>query len=429
MYRLNWEKNNAIYEDQLLGMSFETPQGWDAKMVQTPQIPSIKDELEIEKAVKNPAFGPPLRELAREKKAKTASILVSDATRAVPTARLLKYAAEELLEAGLSPENIRVFVAIGVHRPATEEEMNMFLGEYAGKIPIENHTPFEKENLLYMGHTSWGTPVWVNKRAAQCDIHIQIGKIEPHEFAGFSGGRKSVLPGISGEETILWNHRPQMLLEERAAIGVLEGNPIHEDMVEAAEKFRLDFGVNCILNNELELAAVFAGEVKASHKAGADFLKKQLGVKISRPDILVTTPGLPFDIDFYQSVKALMAVTEIVDKETVVILCCGCPEGVNSPDMLRAFGSSDDLEGVADYTAANYKIQMDHVLLISKILRKGVKIIVCCPNIADEDLKKMFMIPAHSPAEAMKKAAELTGKETGEILFYPRPQTGLPVLA
>ncbi len=427
MYQLKRNELEWEYIDKNLGIRFTVPGECTAKLLRTPDAEAIQSEADVEEAVKNPRYGQSLRKIAEEKHARSACILVSDATRAVPTARIIRYVVRELTEAQIPYEQICAFVAIGVHRDASEEEMKTFLGELYGKIRIENHTPFDKENLICLGETSRHTPVWVNKRAYACDLHIQIGKVEPHEFAGFSGGRKSVLPGISGEETIRINHRPEMILQQKAAIGVLEGNPVHEDMEEAAEKFGIDFGVNLILNQQLELSAVFAGEMKKSHQAAVEQVRARLGVSVKRPDILVTTAGNPLDIDFYQTVKALIALTEILDENTTVILYCGCPEGVNSPDMLRAFRSSRDLEQAVAYTVGSYRIQMDHVLLLSKILRKHVRIIVCCPNIRDEEIRDMFMIPCSTPRAAMAAALEMCGKKEAEVLFYPRPQTGLPI--
>lgn len=428
MYRLGIEAGKWKYRDDMLGITYDVPDKWKAKFRATPEISALSGEEDIKEAVNNPKYGYSLRDIIKMKKAESVSILVSDATRAVPTAKLLRYVADELISGGVTYKNIYVFVAIGVHRSATEEEMKIFLGDLHGKVSVENHTPFDRNSLVYLGDTSRGTPVWVNRKAYECDIHIQIGKVEPHEFAGFSGGRKSVLPGISAEDTIIVNHRPEMILDKRAGIGILKDNPVHQDMEEAAEKFRIDFGVNCILNNKLELAAVFAGDMIKSHSAAVEYVRNCLCVRIGRADILVTTPGKPLDIDFYQSVKALIALTEVLDEKTVVVLYCGCPEGVNSPDMLTAFESGEDLKNVVSYTIKNYKVQMDHVLLLSKIISKRVKIIVCCPNISDEEIKSMFMIPCRTPEAALDKAIELTGKNEGDLLFYPRPQTGLPVL-
>ena len=429
MYQLTFENGMAVYTDTELGISFSVPEEDCLGLVQTGELPELSDRETIRQAVRNPVSGKRLAEIARERAAKTAAILISDATRGVPTAALAPFVVEELLEGGVPLDGICFFVAVGVHRPATEEEMKTFLGDLYGKVRIENHTPFSPENLIPLGTTADGTPLAVNRRAYECDLHIQIGKVEPHEFAGFSGGRKSVLPGISSEETIRVNHRPERILDPRAAIGRVEDNPISMDMEEAAERFRMDFGVNCILNNQMKLAAVYAGGMRESHRAAIDFVRSGLGVSIEKPDLIVTCPGQPLDIDLYQSVKALIALTEVLDRDTAALFYCGCPEGVNSPDMLRAFASSDRLEEAVEWTIQNYEIQMDHVLLLSKFLRKGARIVLCCENVSDADAEKMFMTPGGSPAEAMEIARKLTGKDHPKILFYPRPQTGLPVLA
>ncbi|MBR5681608.1 MAG: nickel-dependent lactate racemase, partial [Clostridia bacterium] len=329
MYQLTFENGMAVYTDTELGISFSVPEEDCLGLVQTGELPELSDRETIRQAVRNPVSGKRLAEIARERAAKTAAILISDATRGVPTAALAPFVVEELLEGGVPLDGICFFVAVGVHRPATEEEMKTFLGDLYGKVRIENHTPFSPENLIPLGTTADGTPLAVNRRAYECDLHIQIGKVEPHEFAGFSGGRKSVLPGISSEETIRVNHRPERILDPRAAIGRVEDNPISMDMEEAAERFRMDFGVNCILNNRMKLAAVYAGGMRESHRAAIDFVRSGLGVSIEKPDLIVTCPGQPLDIDLYQSVKALIALTEVLDRDTAALFYCGCPEGVN----------------------------------------------------------------------------------------------------
>ena len=428
MYTLRTEKGISTFEDTMLNVQFSVSEKNCLGMKQTSQIPPLEKSNELRNAFEHPVSGKRLSDIARERGSKTACVLISDATRGIPTSTLAEYVVEELISGGLLLENICFFVAIGVHRPATEEEMKIFLGDLYGKVRIENHTPFDEENLIFLGETSTGTPVSVNRRAYECDLHIQIGKVEPHEFAGFSGGRKSVLPGIASEETIRCNHRPEMIMNPRAAIGVLEGNPVNIDMIETAEWFRIDFAVNCILNNEMKLSAVFTGGMVESHQAAVNFVKSYLSVSLPKPDVLVITPGQPLDIDFYQAAKALIGVTEILDEEIVVLLYCGCGEGVNSEDMLRAFRSSDKLEEVIRFTVENYEIQMDHVLLLSKILKKNVKIILCCPNVSDEETRDMFMIPCKEPDMALELACSLSGKMNPKVLFYPRPQTGLPIL-
>lgn len=429
MYTLERQGDTCVFTDDELNVSFRAPAKNCIGMFQTTPLPEIKDEAALRQAFEEPVSGRKLRDIVRDRRAKSACILVSDATRGIPTAPLAAITVDELLKGGMTLENIHFFVAIGVHRPATEAEMKLFLGELYGKVHIENHTPFDKDNLVSLGVTSGGTPVSVNRRAYECDLHIQIGKVEPHEFAGFSGGRKSVLPGIASEETIRINHRPEMILNPASAIGALDCNPVNADMTETAEMFGIDFGVNCILNNEMKISAVFTGGLTECHRRAVDFVRSQLGVSFEKPDLIVTTPGQPLDIDFYQSVKALIALTEVLDRDVVTLLYCGCPEGVNSPDMLRAFSYSENLDEVVSWTTDNYEIQMDHVLLLSKIFRKGAKVVLCCPNVSDDEARAMFMEPSSSPQSALELACRLCGKEEPKIMFYPRPQTGLPSLS
>ncbi len=430
MYTIEKQGDFVVYRDQVENVSLRVPAADCAGMIQTKPIPPITDFEAFRQAVKEPQSGLPLSQLAKDKNAKSACILVSDSTRAVPTAQVAPVVVAELLAGGVPLSGILFIVAIGVHREAGEEEMRSFLGEELyGKVRIENHTPFDADNLIYLGNTSSGTPVEVNKRAYESDLHIQIGKVEPHEFAGFSGGRKSVLPGIASERTIITNHRPEMILNPMAAIGVLDGNPVNEDMLEAAALFRIDFAINFILNNSLEPAAIFAGTMKESHYAAVNYVRQFLGVAVEKPDIIVTTPGEPLNIDFYQTVKSLIALTEIADETTTLVLYSSCPEGISSPDMLRAFQSSGRIEEVVQYATDNYRIQMDHVLLLAKIFRKKVKIVVYSPNIEEKELADMFFIPCKDPERLVETAYSACGKSNPKVLFYPRPQTGLPILA
>lgn len=430
MYTIERLDGLVTYRDKAEQITLSIPEADFAGMLQTKSIPSLTDDDAFRRAVLMPISGLPLSQIARIKQAKTACILVSDATRAVPTARVAAIIVDELIAGGMPLSGITFFVAIGVHREASEDEMRCFLGDTLyGKVHIENHTPFDADNLINLGDTSRGTPVEVNKRAYQCDLHIQIGKVEPHEFAGFSGGRKSVLPGIASERTIIINHRPEMISNAMSTIGVLAGNPVHEDMLEAAQLFHIDFAVNFILNNTLEPAALFAGGMLESHNTAVDFVREYLGVVMKRPDIIVTTPGQPLNIDFYQTVKALIALTEIADETITIVLYSDCPEGLNAPDMLRAFTSSDKLEEVLRFSTENYRIQMDHVLLLAKLFKKHIKIIVYSPNITEDELSGMFFIPCSNAEELMETAYRVCGKEHPKVLFYPRPQTGLPMLA
>lgn len=429
MYSLTNVNGMAVYEDRTEEVCIRVPAACCQGMAAMRPMPTIEDEDYFRRCVFFPISGSSLRTLAESRCARSACILVSDATRLSPTSRFVPYLVEELVAGGVPMEGILFVVAIGVHRDATKEEMRAMVGEALwGRVRIINHTPFDRENLLLLGTTSFGTPVEVNKEAYACDLHIAVGKVEPHEFAGFSGGRKSVLPGICSERTISRNHSPEMLFSKNALPGILEGNPVHQDMLESARMFRIDFCINAVLNEQNQPAAAFAGDVEEAHRAAVLFLKDYAQVAIAKPDIIVTTPGAPLNIDFYQSMKTLIALAGVLSQDTVVALYCECVEGVNSEDMMRPFRETRSLAEAVEYMMDHYKIQMDHALLISRILKKGVKIVVYSPHVSEEDIAAMHMVPAADYEDMMEKAWALTSKKQPRIVFYPQAQRGLPIL-
>ena len=382
----------------------------------------------VRNAFERPVGTPRLREIAKGDI--TAAVLVSDATRAVPTQAIVPYVMSELQAGGLRPENVTFIVATGVHRPATDEEMQRILGpEWRGRVRIENHDPYAEKRLAFLGATTYGTPVSVNRRAYESDLRIVIGKVEPHEFAGFSGGRKSVLPGIASEKTIRANHRPEMILDPAAAIGVYDDNPVSRDMMEAAEMLGVHFCVNVLADSAGGIADVVCGDIRESHERAIDVLKKRIAVPFpSRCPVLVTTPGRPLNINLYQSIKCIIAAAPVVADDGVIVAYSECAEGVGSVDMLRPYENARNAGDVIDFLLRNYEIQMDHSLLLSKILQRGVRVVLVAPNVGDETVKLMGLIPAGSLDDGIRIAADLAGAGS-RVSFFPCPQRCLPVLS
>ncbi|MDR3211864.1 MAG: nickel-dependent lactate racemase [Planctomycetota bacterium] len=405
IYALTSSGGKTCYRDSTEGVELLVPEGIEVaslSVVDEPEAPAL--EKLISPALAQPLGSVPLAKLANGKK--TAAIIVSDATRAVATASILPHLMAELAQGGIEAEGVSLVVGLGVHRPATPEEMREICGPLAGKVAIYNHDPHA--NLVELGTTRGGTPVSVNRRVWEADIHLSIGKVETHEFAGYSGGRKSVLPGISSEATIEYNHRPEMIANPLAVPGCLAGNPIHEDMLEAARLLRLDFTVNLVQNAKGEPLAVFAGELEQSHAAAVDYYQKSYGVKIDPGvNIYLTTPGFPLNIDLYQSMKPFFGLYPVLKKGDVVILYSGCGEGVNSSDMLEPFTHGPDLAAITDFLRENYRIQMDHSLLFCKLLQKGVRVIGVSEKVAAADFSLMQMTPAGSLGEALEIARDL----------------------
>lgn len=422
-YRIERLNAKTTYRDNVENVTLTIPayvELTDFAYPQETEAPEFRNL--IMESLLNPIGAPLLSEIAKGRS--NVSILVSDATRAVSTARVLPYVIDELEDAGIALSSIKLIVAIGVHRDATESEKKEIAGPYYGRISVENHDPYSPDRLITLGVTSYGNQIEVNASAYKSDLRISIGKIEAHEFAGFSGGRKSVLPGIASERCIAYNHRPEMILHPCSVPGNLDGNPIHLDMLETAKKLGVDFCVNLVQNASGEPIGIFCGDLEQSHAAGVDFLRARLGVNISRrADIYLVTPGHPLNIDLYQSIKPLIALTPIVKRGDTIVFYSKCQEGVASDDMLIPFEKADNIDDILNYITSDYRIQMDHALLLCKLYQKGVNIVAYSKGVDSSVLRGIRMIPASSAEDALTKACARYGKGSSpKLAIIPMAQ-------
>jgi nickel-dependent lactate racemase len=428
MYSIREQGTEAVYRDRLEDVEISVEQGLCLGLAGFEEPPAVSWPEDFRAAFAAPLGTPMLRDLARGKR--RVAVIVSDSTRGVPTAKVMPMVLEELADAGIRSKDITVVVARGVHRPATEDEIRDIVGEESLKgLTVINHDPYEARLLVSLGKTSFGTPVEVSRAVYEADLRISIGKVEPHEFAGFSGGRKSVLPGIASERTIEINHRPDMLMSPEARPGELSKNPIHLDMVEAAGMLKIHFTVNLVVNQAGETIGVFAGGIEEAHAAAVGFMRSFCQITLKeQPDIIVTTPGKPLNINFYQSVKPLIALAPVMAPGGVLVLYCSCRDGLGTEDMLIPYEGAQTVDDVIGRLNAEYKIQMDHALLLGKILRKGIRIVVATPSVDEAVLRKMFLDTASSPQEALKKAMNMVPNPKPKVLFFPQPQRALSVL-
>ena len=294
-------------------------------------------------ALAKPIGTPPLHELAHGRR--TAVIITDDATRATPSAVMIGPVMAELARGGISSDDVEVIIAVGTHRPPTPDEIERLVGaEWMSRLRVTTHDS-RADDLVPLGHTPHGTPLLVNRRVAQADLRIAFGQVEPHFFAGFTGGRKSILPGVSSYETIVYNHRLDNLSATAARPGVLEGNPVHEDMLAAARLARLDFIVNVAIGGECGPIAVAAGDVEQAHLRLVDILRGQCGIPaLDRPPaVIVTGPGQPLDINLYQTIRALVGIEGLLDADhgdaaaPVVVILSRCWDGTGSDEMFEPF--------------------------------------------------------------------------------------------
>lgn len=288
---------------------------------------SVADgKAEVERSLGEPIGKSRLRELARPEN--RVAIVVDDATRPTPTEIMIHPILRELNDAGVKDENVTIIFACGIHRPMIREEAVKVLGEeIVNRIKMVSHDCRAKD-LVDIGTTKlYGNRILLNRFFVQADLKILTGDVSFHYYAGYGGGRKSILPGIAGEESIKRNHA--MLLNTNASTGVLEGNPVHEDMVEAATLAKVDFALNVVTNSRGEIVKAFAGDVEQIFAEGVRLVDEMYRVTIDRrADIVVVSAGgYPADLNLYQAHKAVDNVSDVVKRGGVIVLVAECPEG------------------------------------------------------------------------------------------------------
>ena len=379
-------------------------------------------------ALARPLGAPPLAELARGRR--TAAIITSDATRAVPNRQLLPAVVAALNEAGIADDAIDVVVGPGAHRGATDDELVALFGrEWLSRLRVRNHDC--RGVCLSVGVTPAGNEVLLNPVVAAADLRIALGQVEAHEFAGFTGGPKAILPAVTGYDTIVRNHSVEMMRHPAARPGVIEGNPIHAEMAAAARLAGLEYVVNVVLDAGLRPLAVGAGEPLAVQAELAGFVRGYAGVALpdEAPDVIVTGPGRPLDLNLYQTIKPLVGVEPLVDRDTTVVLVADCPDGTGSEDMLLPFAGARTPADVLAGLAQGYTIEKDHAFFIARFLERCPTVIAVCPGVSDDDLRRVWFEPAQSVDEAIVMAlgrARRRGRRARPLVYLlPRPQRAL----
>ena len=393
----------------------------------TDEYKSGKTEQElVEEALRSPIGTPPLKELAKGKKKIT--LITSDHTRAVPSKLTLPILLRELREGNPDAE-ITILIATGLHRPTTEEEQRrMFGDEIVDHERIVVNKAFQQEDYDFVTTLPSGAELWINRVALECDLLISEGFIEPHFFAGFSGGRKSVLPGICNAATVNENHSYKAISSPFSTTGVLQHNPIHEDMVYAARAVKLAFILNVALNSEKKVIAAFAGDMEEAHAKGVAFVRSLAQCPCVTGDIVVTSNGgYPLDQNLYQSPKAVATAEACCRDGGVIIMCCSCVDGMGGTNFEKLIvkGTVDEIDAYLSKIPPKESISEQWCAQIyARILKKHRVILVT--TYLDHDLvRKANMIPASTPDEALAMAYEMMGKDA-EVVVIP---DGVSVLA
>lgn len=369
-------------------------------------------------ALEHPVGSPRLRELAKDKQ--KIVIVTSDHTRAVPSKITLPLLLKEI-RSGNPQADITILIATGLHRPTTEEEQRRMFGDDIvdhEKIAINN--AFDPEQFVELCTLPSGAVFQVNKLAAQCDLLVTEGFVEPHFFAGFSGGRKSILPGVCSERTVNENHSYKAVSHPRSNSGMLKDNPIHADMLCAAKAVNVQFIFNVALDGEKKIVAAWAGDLEKAHEAGVAFIRQWSQCPVVTGDIVVTSNGgYPLDQNLYQSPKAMATAEACAGEDGVIIMCCSCCDGMGGAHFgeILQRGTPDEIDRYLSEIPPQKTIPEQWCAQVCvRVLRKH-QVILVTTFLDHDEVRRANMIPASTPDEALEIAYRLKGEHAGVVVI------------
>lgn len=381
---------------------------------------SAPEQVLVERALADPAGGKRLSELAKGKR--HIVLIASDHTRPVPSKLLVPPMLREL-RAGNPDAEITILIATGCHRDISGEELLYKFGpEICMNERIVVHNCDDTGNLIELGKLPSGGVFTVNRLAAEADLLVAEGFIEPHFFAGFSGGRKSVLPGVCGRETVVANHCAEFIDHPCARTGILTGNPIHTDMLYAAKRCNLAFILNVVLNAGKNVIFAAAGEPEAAHKAGTDFLSGLCGVKAVEADIAVSTNGgYPLDQNIYQAVKGMTAAEATVNKGGVILMLAKSDDGHGAEGFYDTFAEEKNLDAMLARFRATPPEQTIPDQWQSQIFARVLQhaTVLYLSDAPDEMVRELHMTPVHSVEEGLRLAEQLLNKPDATVTVIP----------
>ncbi len=389
----------------------------------TEYVPEKSQEELVRDALAHPIGTPKLSEMAIGKK--NVVIIASDHTRPVPSKIIMPQMLAEIRR-GNPDADITILISTGLHRETTKEELVHKFGEdivKAEKIVV--HDCADESNLVDLGKLPSGGELIINKLAYEADLLVAEGFIEPHFFAGFSGGRKSILPGIASRTTVCYNHNAEFIDSPYARTGVIDGNPIHEDMLYAARAAHLAFICNVVVSASHEVLFAVSGDCDRAHVAGRNFLLQYCQVDKIPADIVISTNGgYPLDQNIYQAVKGMTAAEATVNEGGVIIMVAKSSDGHGAPVFYETFKNEPSNEKLMAQFRATPKEktipdQWQSQIFVRLLERADV---IYISDAEDEVVKNLHMIPAHSMDEAIAKADEILaakGKKDAKITVIP----------
>jgi len=390
----------------------------------------------IDKALAEPINSAPLRGLAR--KGDTVCIVFTDITRACPDYLLVPPILRELFKAGIRKEDITLLCGTGLHRASTYEERVAKLGaEVVEKYHIVDNDPQNPTSIVDLGKTDKGVPLLVHKIAYEADLLIATGIVEPHQYAGYSGARKTVAIGAAGEETIAYTHGPKMIDHPGTRLGKIEGNPFHDAITEAAKRAGLCFILNVVLDEEKRPVAIYGGEPEAAFAKLVSVAQKLYTVPVPHQfDVVVGGVGFPKDSNLYQASRApsyiFFAPTPVLKKGGVLITPARCDEGagkgIGEQRFYKEMQSAPSMSALLDnIRQRGYQPGAQRAFIMAKVIEVNPVVIVGAEF--PEIVKETKMIPAQTMEEALEFAVNYIGRSDLDVLIIPHALLTLPSLS
>lgn len=405
------------------------PDGRTTVIEPTPR-PGLPDErAAVEQALITPIGCPPLEAMLRP--GMKICILFTDITRATPNDRLIPWLLQHLEARGVAPEQITLLNQLGTHRPNTPEELERMLTPgVVQKYRVINHEPENHDACIELGNTRTGTPAWINRWCVEADLRIVTGFIEPHFFAGFSGGPKGIMPGVAHLETVMSNHGAHNIGDPRATFGVCEGNPLWEELRDIALRAGPSFLLNVTLNEQRFITGVFAGDLIEAHRQGREFVRASAMQKVEQSfDVVVTTnSGYPLDMNLYQGVKGMSAGARILKTGGTLILAAECREGVpgNSP-LDRLLREADSPEEILALLATPGFVRPEQwQAQIQALIQRRARVMVHS-SIPDDTLAAAHLEPCGDIAATVLQELERHGPEA-RVAVLPQGPLTIPYL-
>ena len=411
------------------GLTIDLP-GDQTSIIEPQFIPGLPDELgAIKTALRNPIGTSPLRKsIEPEQKV---GISVCDITRPMPSKRILPVILNELKH--IHPSNITIFIATGTHRKNTHSELFSMLGELpmSGGYNIVNHDAFSQANLTKVGVTKEHIPIFLNTDWIKTDFKITTGFVEPHFFAGFSGGPKMIAPGLAGFETIMKLHDSDMISNPNSKWGITHGNPIHDSIREIATLFPSNFTLDVTINKHHKITSVYAGEMFQVHKAACEFAHSTAMREVPEPfDIVVTTnSGYPLDMNLYQAVKGMSAAHQIVKKGGSIICAAECSDGIpdhgSYGEILKSPPSPQSLLNMIE--ASDYQKHDQWQVQIQASIQMENDVYLKSGNLSTDQIIEAHFLPAD---DVSKKVSELLSEKyrNGTVCVLPEGPQTIPFL-